>query len=436
MSFQISMGDTVTEKLRMPRLNYILYKLILAGLIGLFFCYLHQAYTSASAYGDAPFYAILVFTAGLIAFLPRTVDKIAYVLLSAFGTIYFISEEIYFSEFHDYIAISGLLSQTHEAGAYSYMLKDLLSRVDLITIALFVLGLICAIGFVKTDAPRKSVLIAEICIALCVTAIVPYSFYQAYHSTIPDAQENGYGDGYIYKYMPSAVSFVSLFGMEEFLLRDIRSMIGTAPDSNPEIIRERISSFMKGRSVHQDNAMTGVFADKSLIVIQAESLSTFAIDKTLTPTLYKLRNEGWDFENFLAPLRNGSTSATEVMANTGLFPSNDGNIVSIAYADNTYPTALAKMFAGYGYDTDAFHNNFANYYNRQNFYPAIGYCNFMDPYRMQVENIESDYWCSQKIAWMDFQDPRYFTFWVTYSGHQDYLNDFNDPEKYGPHCAE
>lgn len=93
------MGRTLDGKLRIPRLNYILYKLILSGLMGLFFCYLHQAYAFTPAYGDAPFYAVLVFVTGLTAFLPRVLDKIIYVLLTVSGSVYFISEEIYFSEF-------------------------------------------------------------------------------------------------------------------------------------------------------------------------------------------------------------------------------------------------------------------------------------------------------------------------------------------------
>jgi lipoteichoic acid synthase len=85
---------------------------------------------------------------------------------------------------------------------------------------------------------------------------------------------------------------------------------------------------------------------------------------------------------------------------------------------------------------DAFHNNYANYYNRDQFFPSIGYEDFYDSYKLGVANLESDLTCGKVIDWMDVADTTpYLSLWVTYSGHQDYTVDFSNSEKYGPSCA-
>ena len=48
---------------------------------------------------------------------------------------------------------------------------------------------------------------------------------------------------------------------------------------------------------HVAKTPLGMFKDKNLIVITAEAFSPIAIDKELTPTLYKMYTEGFSFRN-------------------------------------------------------------------------------------------------------------------------------------------
>jgi lipoteichoic acid synthase len=243
-------------------------------------------------------------------------------------------------------------------------------------------------------------------------------------------------DSFIYDFMPSASVFVDKFGMEEFLIRDLQKNVFTHTDTSQEEM-ELVKEYLAENTAYQSNAETGVFAGKSVILIQAESLTTMAIDPVLTPTLYQLENDGWYFKNYHSPLLEGSTSTTELMSNTSLLSPNDGNTPAITYGGNTYPTSIPKLFAANGYKIDAFHNNYANYYNREQFFPSIGYEDFYDSYKLGVANLESDYTCGKVIDWMDVADTTpYLSLWVTYSGHQDYTVDFSNSEKYGPSCAE
>ena len=49
------------------------------------------------------------------------------------------------------------------------------------------------------------------------------------------------------------------------------------------------------------NEYTGKFKGKNLILITAEGFSPYAVRKDITPTLYKMQEEGFKFNNFYTP---------------------------------------------------------------------------------------------------------------------------------------
>ena len=68
------------------------------------------------------------------------------------------------------------------------------------------------------------------------------------------------------------------------------------------------------------NEYTGKFKGKNLILITAEGFSPYAVRKDITPTLYKMQEEGFKFNNFYTPTWGVSTSDGEYVACTGLLP--------------------------------------------------------------------------------------------------------------------
>ena len=58
-----------------------------------------------------------------------------------------------------------------------------------------------------------------------------------------------------------------------------------------------LNKFFISKPITDKNIMTGRFKDKNLILIMIEAFDMMAINKELTPTLYKLANEGWYFDN-------------------------------------------------------------------------------------------------------------------------------------------
>lgn len=123
----------------------------------------------------------------------------------------------------------------------------------------------------------------------------------------------------------------------------------------------------------QQNEYTGMFKGKNLILITAEGFATPAIDKELTPTLYKLTHEGFVFTNFYQPDWTQSTCGGEFAVTTGVIPNWAPGIAAKESIDNDMPTTLPKLFAPLGYSVPAWHNHTYTYYSRDQYLANFGY---------------------------------------------------------------
>jgi len=127
----------------------------------------------------------------------------------------------------------------------------------------------------------------------------------------------------------------------------------------------------------EKNEYTGMFKGKNLILLTAEGFATPAIDKDLTPTLYKLTHEGFVFNNFYQPDWTQSTCGGEFAVTTGVIPnwvkSSYGNLAAQASIEKYMPITLARLFAPLGYNVPAWHNGIYDYYKRNQYLTNFGY---------------------------------------------------------------
>ena len=152
---------------------------------------------------------------------------------------------------------------------------------------------------------------------------------------------------------------------------DFESLI--ASETNKTI--NNIHNYISSLDPTNKNEYTGYFKGKNLIYITAEAFSPIAVDPNLTPTLYKLVNTGFKFNNFYSPVYFVSTSDGEYINLTGLLPKE--SVWSLSRSSNNYlPYAYGKVFKNLGYATNAYHNGYYTYYDRHKSHPNMGY-NFM-----------------------------------------------------------
>ncbi|MDD2469379.1 MAG: sulfatase-like hydrolase/transferase [Bacilli bacterium] len=170
------------------------------------------------------------------------------------------------------------------------------------------------------------------------------------------------------------------------------------------------------------NDFTGMFKGKNLIVLLAESFDPIAIDEHLTPTLYKLYNEGFKFTNFYTPLFPVSTTDGEYITVTSLIPK-EGLWSAHKSSGNYFPFVLGNSFKQIGYKTTAYHNHTATYYMRHLSHPNYGY----DYYACgRGLDINCRQWPESDLEMINatynsyiMREP-FLTYYVTVSGHLRY----------------
>ncbi len=141
-------------------------------------------------------------------------------------------------------------------------------------------------------------------------------------------------------------------------------------ETNEEIIK--LHEYFSEKQPTLQNEYTGLFEGKNLIFITAEGFWNYAVNEEYTPTLYKLANEGFVFDNFYTPLWWTSTSDGEFVATNGLYPLNYTQAFQ-EVSDNYAPYTMGNILSEQGYETTAYHNHTYTYYARHITHPNMGY---------------------------------------------------------------
>lgn len=192
-----------------------------------------------------------------------------------------------------------------------------------------------------------------------------------------------------------------------------------------------MNAYVNSLTGTKQNAYTGMLADYNLITICAESFSTAAIHKELTPTLYRLSTEGFVFNNFYNSYLNVTTDG-EYSFCLGLWPdtARDRDASSFYATRKSYlPFALGNVFTqqagakAYGY-----HNYLASYYGRDETHPNMGYtCRFA-----RAGMTFTSTWPASDLEMLEQSvgdyigsGEQFHAYYMTFSGHYMYDTRYN-----------
>ena len=209
---------------------------------------------------------------------------------------------------------------------------------------------------------------------------------------------------------------------------DLDSLAANAPNEDVSWLANYFSSASPTRK----NEYTGMFEGYNVIQLVIEGFSGYAIDPELTPTLYKLANEGFVFNNYYTALHYTSTSNGECQTLLGLYPKN-GNPITMkrtgVLGTNAY-FSLAQQLGREGYQVLGYHGNY-DMYGRQASHTNLGYT-----WKQFGTGLDVDTTSSGEIAWpaRDTQviensvddyissDQPFHVYYLTISGHMPYSN--------------
>ena len=202
---------------------------------------------------------------------------------------------------------------------------------------------------------------------------------------------------------------------------DFASLIENEKDSTIKTMHE----YFQNESGTLQNEYTGFFEGKNLILFMAESFNEIAVDEYLTPTLYKLVNSGFVFENFYTPTIS-STIGGEYQELTGMVAAS-GFLSPWKSGTNYFPMGIASMFNKANYNTYAYHDHYYTFQNRNKYLASLGFTNFKGCLNGLEKQINCNLWPESDVEMIEAtfndyanSDKPFFTYYVSVSGHGTY----------------
>ena len=186
------------------------------------------------------------------------------------------------------------------------------------------------------------------------------------------------------------------------------------------------------------NSYTGVFKNKNIIGIHAESIQNFVIGlkingQEVTPNLNKLARQSLYFDNFYSQVSVGTSSDTEFTLATSLMPANTGTAFG-NYFDKTY-VAMPDLLKQQGYYTFAMHGNNGDYWNRRVMHKTLGYEHFYAKDEFDIDEViglglsDSSFFKQsvEKLKVIDKEHEKYYGTFIMLTNHTP----FSEVDKYG-----
>ena len=391
----------------------------------------------------------------------RIINKIIFVLSMIIISVYFEVQYIFFKLFSVPFSFS-TIGLADQAADFTSIIKDAI--LDNLTVFLLILiPLFVSLIFIKKiDTTRYT---------KTTTFTILIMFITTYLSTflflIPGKNKDDSAH-FIYYKESDINKIIDTFGMITYTKVDIkRQIIGyemavveetyvepiiESTEEQPIVYKDNVididfsskqnsnndintlNNYFSNSMPTKQNEYTGMFEGKNIIFILAEGFNEVAVDEVRTPTLYKMINGGFVFNNFYSPVFL-STTGGEFQATTGLIPTQETLKLWKSEAPRL-SFALGNAFGNIGYQTQSFHNWTYTYYKRNvtmgtlGFYDYLGCGNGLED-RMSCKWLPSDIdMINTTVDDYINAEGNFATYYVTVGGHSPYNRNDNIANKY------
>lgn len=438
------------EKLKNIKINPIIFYSFLIIYLEL----ISRLFITKSPFGFGILYSI-IFSIPIIVLLTLLsklfndkVNKVIMILITLIITIYFQVQFVFLELFPEPFAFTTIGLADQAADNFILAINEIKKNIFLF-IGIFIPFILLIIFNKKVDTTKYNKYTKISLLIMCITL-----YLSTYLTILPINKITTKAHDIYHNTSTSKLSIIDEFGMLTYCRIDISRLlfnnsantkleimdekIETVPEVKEYVKNEMILNFSQSdnETINQlntyfnategtyQNEYTGMFKGKNLIFILAEGFNEIAVDKERTPTLYKLINEGFVFDNFYSP-EFLSTTGGEFQAVTGLVPTQE--ILSKWKSDiPTMSFALGNSFGKVGYRTQAYHNWTYKYYKRQNTMGTLGFTNYIGCGNGLEQHMSCN-WLTKDTDLINVTTPWYLgtdspfaTYYITLSGHAEY----------------
>ena len=383
-------------------------------------------------------------------------NKIIFIVIMSLIAIWFSAQYVVKSYFDFYISLSTFEVADQVGDFMGKAVIETLKRIP--GIILFFLPMILTLIFnkyvnFKHNNYKKNLIVLILLVlsfvgyklGLNINKNDIYSPYNLYY-TVNDVSLNMENFGVLNTFAIDIKR--SIFGFEEQIVIDSGGNLNQEVDNNDpqEIVYEynnldinfeellnnesnntikKIHEYMNNDTGTLQNQYTGIFEGKNLILFMAESFNEIAVNKDLTPTLYKLVNGGFVFENFYTPTIY-STIGGEFQELTGLYAQSTSILSKFRSGNIYFPQGIGNMFEKINYSTYAYHNNAYSFQDRNKYLKSMGLGNFKACYNGLEKLINCKEWPQSDVAMIEatyndyINEENFMVFYASVSGHSSY----------------
>ena len=379
----------------------------------------------------------------IVSVVPKKISNAVMIILMTIITLIFMSEAVFTYIIGSTFSVYSLNLAGQALDFYSVIVHTLMEKW--LVMVLFLIPLIALIIFRKKFVYYKGIKNGWRTIIICIILYIiaglslfldkkaVYSAYNLYNNThAPSIMVNKLG--LLTEFRLDIERYV--LGFEEKTTVDDNA--SGQPVNEPEEKRveynkldlsfdsldENTKSYLMNRSVTAKNDYTGIFEGKNLIYILAEGFNEIAVDEELTPTLYKLVNNGFVFSNYYSPVFM-STTGGEFQFSTSLIPTQK-NLSDWKNGKTTFSYAVGNVFNELDYSVYAFHDWTYTYYKRNVTMKTLGYDNYVGCRNGLEKEMNCKIWPPSDIEMIDatiddyINDEHFAVYYITVSGHAEY----------------
>lgn len=355
--------------------------------------------------------------------LKSKIGKKIYLVSNFFFLMMFLIQNVYYSTTNTFFNF-------HLLGSFSEGLPYFISVIKncniLVYIAGIVIFLLIILGYksIPNNMKNNYPVLAFVCVwCLVIHLITPFalgnSFQNLTHITWQNQKNN-------YISFNDSNKSMKISGFLEYTFRDFYiTYLKPEEKETPEItefLRESFQSFED-----YNTEFSGIFKDKNLIFIQLEGIDDWLISEETMPTLYKMRDNSFNFTNHYSYYNGGgSTFNSEFAVNTGFITPLSYIRNAFTFNKNNFPYSMANLFKNEGYSVNVFHMNTGEYYSRTANYLNWGYDNYyglieMKDYKDESYSLDRELILNEEFNKLMFpMDTKFVNYIITYSTHMPF----------------
>ena len=391
----------------------------------------------------------------ITGFLNESVNKISNIVINSVITLIFIAQLIHYRFYQSIFSIYSLINGAQVFGFMSAIGKIMLHNTEYIIFLLFPLFFFIVLGlnisFKKYKKKELLILIGIIPISLLLSILVlntdkdknynAKDLYYNTHAPTISTQKLGLLTTMRLDLKRAIFGFTDKIMLEDKEIEEVNKSENKKEynilnidfdklieEEDNDKIRS-LHKYFKSMTPTEKNKYSGMFKDKNLIVITAEAFSPIAIDKELTPTLYKMYTEGFSFSNFYTPIFYVSTSDGEYVSLTSLLPK-EGVWSFQESSKISLPFVYGNILKDYGYSANAYHNGRYNYYKRNLSHPNMGY-KYIGCGNGLEKKINCKIWPQSDLEMINatiddyIENEKFLAYYMSISGHLNYTYNGN-----------